>query len=89
MIIKYQQLSTSYNKVCGMLSNRRPSGQRYLSLDLDSQVQSLTSNLIENNGSLNGTLVLHRLETLLPLVELECLVDDARNLDLSFVCCAG
>ena len=41
--------------------------------------------LIKSNSRLDSGLVLHGLETLLPLVELEGLVDDPRDLDLAAV----
>lgn len=41
--------------------------------------------LIKGNSSLDGALIPHRLQTLLPLVELERLVDDAMHLDLAAV----
>jgi len=39
--------------------------------------------LIKDDGSLDGGLILHRLETLSPLLKLVRLVDDTLNLDLS------
>jgi len=42
--------------------------------------------LVEHNCSLDGTLVLHGLETLGPLLQLESLVDDTLDLDLTAVC---
>lgn len=42
--------------------------------------------LVERNCSLDGTLVLHGLETLRPLLQLERLVDDALDLDLTAIC---
>ncbi len=42
--------------------------------------------LVKDNGRLDGTLVLHRLETLGPLLQLERLVDDPLDLDLARVC---
>jgi hypothetical protein len=42
-------------------------------------------NLIKRDGSLDGRLVLHRLQTLRPLLKLEGLVDDTLDLDLARV----
>ena len=39
--------------------------------------------LIKGNSSLNRTLILHRLNTLLPLFKLERLVHDSTDLDLA------
>ena len=39
--------------------------------------------VFENNGCLNGALVLHRLQALAPLLEFECLVDDTFDFDLA------
>lgn len=36
--------------------------------------------LLENNSRLNSTLVLHTLQTLTPLLQLECLIHNACNL---------
>ena len=38
--------------------------------------------LVESDGSLDGTLVPHRLQTLLPLIQSENLIHDAGDLDL-------
>jgi len=47
------------------------------------QHQLTTSDLVKDNGSLDGTLVAHALEALFPLFELEGLVDDTLDLDLA------
>lgn len=39
--------------------------------------------IIEDDGCLDGALVLHGLQALAPLLELESLVDDTLNLDLA------
>jgi hypothetical protein len=39
--------------------------------------------LVEDNGGLDGALVLHGLQALAPLLELEDLVDNALNIDLA------
>ena len=41
--------------------------------------------LVEDNGGLDGTLVLHRLQALSPLLKLESLVDNSLDLDLARV----
>jgi hypothetical protein len=41
--------------------------------------------LVKGDGGLDGALVAHRLEALLPLLQLEGLVDDAAHLDLAAV----
>jgi hypothetical protein len=41
--------------------------------------------LVEDNGGLDGTLVLHGLQALSPLVQLESLVDDSCDLYLARV----
>lgn len=57
------------------------SSKKILSRDMPRSVT-----LIEDNGGLDGALVLHRLETLGPLLQLERLVDDSCDLDLALVC---
>lgn len=44
------------------------------------------SPLVEHDRSLDGSLVLHRLQALLPLLQLERLVHDAIDLDLALIC---
>jgi hypothetical protein len=39
--------------------------------------------VVEDNSGLDGALVLHRLQALAPLLELESLVDNALNLDFA------
>lgn len=41
--------------------------------------------LVEDNGGLDGTLVLHRLQALSPLLKLESLIDDPFDLNLARV----
>jgi hypothetical protein len=41
--------------------------------------------LVEDNGGLDGTLVLHGLQALSPLLKLESLVDNSLDLDLARV----
>lgn len=43
------------------------------------------SNLVKSNGSLDGSLVPHRLQAFLPLLDLEHLVDDSIDLHLACV----
>jgi hypothetical protein len=47
--------------------------------------QKYNSFLVKNNGCLDGALILHRLQTLSPLLEFERLVDDALHLNLARV----
>jgi len=44
-----------------------------------------STNLVKGDSGLDSTLVLHALETLGPLLQLESLVDDSLDLDLTTV----
>jgi hypothetical protein len=45
----------------------------------------MSPNLIEHNGSLDGTFVTHRLKTLLPLLDPVHLIDNSLDIDLARV----
>ena len=50
-----------------------------------SSANSALTKLVKGNRSLDGALIAHRLQALLPLIELERLVDDTVDLDLAAV----